>query len=196
MVEELLDDTKFIVVPRQLADQLRLVAARLGTSVSDFSVEALTQALRIHEMGADLKEAVDIYHLSDVQRGAGNVQVTRSVFRDIILKLYAEDRDELLRVWGDHGRWYGAYLKAKLSRDEVLGFLEKDLLVSWNLDEAEITRRDLMVTIRLVSFGMSEEFTELLVSYVLGLMGELGFSENERDVLRGLVFMRLLGKLD
>ena len=196
MVEELLDDTKFIVVPRQLADQLRLVAARLGTSVSDFSVEALTQALRIHEMGADLKEAVDIYHLSDVQRGAGNVQVTRSVFRDIILKLYAEDRDELLRVWGDHGRWYGAYLKAKLSRDEVLGFLEKDLLVSWNLDEAEITRRDLMVTMRLVSFGMSEEFTELLVSYVLGLMGELGFSENERDVLRGLVFMRLLGKLD
>ena len=196
MVEELLDDTKFIVVPRQLANQLRLVAMRLGTSVSDFSVEALTQALRIHEMGADLKEAVDIYHLSDVQRGAGNVQVTRSVFRDIILKLYAEDRDELLRVWGDHGKWYGAYLKAKLSRDEVLGFLEKDLLVSWNLDEAEITRRDLMVTMRLVSFGMSEEFTELLVSYVLGLMGELGFSENERDVLRGLVFMRLLGKLD
>jgi hypothetical protein len=196
MVEELLDDTKFIVVPRQLADQLRLVAMRLGTSVSDFSVEALTQALRIHEMGADLKEAVDIYHLSDVQRGAGNVQVTRSVFRDLILRLYEEDRDELLRVWGDHGKWYGAYLKAKLSRDEVLGFLEKDLLVSWNLDEAEITQRDLMVTIRLVSFGMSEEFTELLVSYVLGLMGELGFSENERDVLRGLVFMRLLGKLD
>jgi len=196
MVEELLDDTKFIVVPRQLANQLRLVAMRLGTSVSDFSVEALTQALRVQEMGADLKEAVDIYHLSDVQRGAGNVQVTRSVFRDLILRLYEEDRDELLRVWGDHGRWYGAYLKAKLSRDEVLGFLEKDLLVSWNLDEAEITRRDLMVTIRLVSFGMSEEFTELLVSYVLGLMGELGFSENERDVLRGLVFMRLLGKLD
>jgi len=196
MVEELLDDTKFIVVPRQLANQLRLVAMRLGTSVSGFSVEALTQALRIHEMGADLKEAVDIYHLSDVQRGAGNVQVTRSVFRDLILRLYEEDRDELLRVWGDHGRWYGAYLKAKLSRDEVLGFLEKDLLVSWNLDEAEITRRDLMVTIRLVSFGMSEEFTELLVSYVLGLMGELGFSESERDVLRGLVFMRLLGKLD
>ena len=196
MVEELLDDTKFIVVPRQLADQLRLVAVRLGTSVSGFSVEALTQALRIHEMGADLKEAVDIYHLSDVQRGAGNVQVTRSVFRDIILKLYDEDRDELLRVWGDHGKWYGAYLKAKLSRDEVLGFLEKDLMVSWNLDEAEITRRDLMVTIRLVSFGMSNEFTELLVSYILGLMGELGFSENERDVLRGLVFMRLLGKLD
>ena len=196
MVEELLDDTKFIVVPRQLADQLRLVAVRLGTSVSGFSVEALTQALRIHEMGADLKEAVDIYHLSDVQRGAGNVQVTRSVFRDIILRLYGEDRDELLRVWGDHGKWYGAYLKAKLSRDEVLGFLEKDLMVSWNLDEAEITRRDLMVTIRLVSFGMSNEFTELLVSYILGLMGELGFSENERDVLRGLVFMRLLGKLD
>ena len=196
MVEELLDDTKFIVVPRHLADRLRLVAARLGTSVSDFSVEALTQALRVQEMGSDLKEAVDLYHISGVQRGAGNIQVTRGVFRDIVQRLYEEDRDELLRVWGDHGRWYGAYMKAKLSGDVILGFLEKDLLVSWNLDEAEITQQDLMVSVRLVSFGMSVEFTDLLVSFVLSLMGELGFSESERDILRGLVSLKFLGKLN
>jgi len=196
LVEELLDDTKFIVVPRQLADQLRLVTARLGTSVSDFSVEALNQALRVQEMGSNLKEAVDLYQISGVQRGAGNIQVTRGVLRGIIQRLYEEDKEELLRVWGDHGRWYGAYLKAKMGGGALLGFLEKDLLVSWNLDEAEITQQDLMVSVRLVSFGMSVEFTDLLVSYVLGLMEELGFSESERDILRGLVSLKLLGKLN
>jgi len=159
-------------------------------------VEALTQAMRAQEMGADLKEAVDLYQLSSVQRGAGGIQVTRAVFKELLRKLYTDDREELLRLWFDQGRWYGAYLKAKIGKDQLLGFLERDLLVSWNLDESEIRQQDLMVSIRCVSFGMSAEFTDLLVSYICGLMGELGFSENERDVLRGLVSMKFLGKLN
>lgn len=195
MVEELLDDTKFIVVPRELANQLRLLTARLGYSVTDFAVEALTQAMRIQEMGSDLKEAVDLFHLTDIQRGAGNIQITRAVFKDILQKLVESDGGELHRIWYEHGKWYGAYLKAKLSKDHVLDFLEKDLLVSWNLDECEITQQDVMVSMRCVSFGMSTEFTELLVSYIRGLMEEFGFVENDRDVLRGLVSLKFLGKL-
>jgi len=195
MVEEFLDDTKFIIVPRQLADQLRALTARLGQSVSDFAVEALTQAMRAQELGSDLGEAVDLHRLSGVQRGAGNIQVTRTVLKEIIGKLYGSDGDEFCRLWRDHGKWYGAYLKARLGREDVLGFLERDLLVTWNLDEAEVAQRDLMVTVRCVSFGMSEEFTELMVSYVMGVMEELGFTENERDVLRGLVSLKFLGKL-
>lgn len=195
MVEELLDDTKFIVVPKKLANQLRVLTARLGYSVTDFAVEALTQAMRVQKLGSDLKEAVDMYRLTDIQKGAGNMQVTRTVFKDVIQRLYKSDGDELHRLWYDHGKWYGAYLKAKLGRDQVLGFMEKDLFVAWNLDEAEVVQEDLMVSVRCVSFGMSEEFTELMVSYVRGVMEELGFAENERDVLRGLVFMKFLGKL-
>jgi hypothetical protein len=196
MVEEFLDNTKFIVVPGVFADQIHQLSARLGVSVTDFSVEALTQAMRAQEMGADLKEAVDLYQLSSVQRGAGGIQVTRAVFKELLRKLYADGRDELLRLWFEQGRWYGAYLKAKLDKNQLLDFLERDLLVSWNLDESEIRQQDLMVSIRCVSFGMSTEFTELLISYICGLMGELGFAENERDSLRGLVFMKFLGKLN
>jgi hypothetical protein len=195
MVEELLDDTKFIVVPKLFANQIRLLTARLGVSVSDFAVEALTQAMRARELGSDLRDAVDMYHLSDVQRGAGSMMVTRTVFGEVLQRLHGSDREELHGLWRDQGRWYGAYLKARLGRDQVLGFLEKDLLVSWNLDEAEVAQRDLMVSVRLVSFGMSEVFTGLMVSYVAGVMEELGLAENERDVLPGLVSLKFLGKL-
>jgi len=195
MVEEFLDDTKFIIVPRQLADQLRALTARLGLSVSDFAVEALTQAMRAQELGSDLGEAVDLHRLSGVQRGAGNIQVTRTVLKEIIGKLYESDGDGLRGLWHEHGKWYGAYMKARLGREDVLGFLERDLLVTWNLDEAEVVQQDLMVSVRCVSFGMSEEFTELLVNYVVGVMEELGFAENERDILRGLVSLKFLGKL-
>jgi hypothetical protein len=35
-----------------------------------------------------------------------------------------------------------------------------------------------------------------LVSYVVGVMEELGFAENERDVLPGLASLKFLGKLN
>ena len=195
MVEELLDDTKFIVVPRVFANQVRLLANRLGVSVTDFAVEALTQAMRVHDLGSDIQEAVDTYHLNDIQRGAGNMMVTRTVFSEVIKRLYDTDGDELHKLWYDQGKWYGAYLKAKLGGDQVLSFFEKDLMVSWNLDEAEVLQKDLMVSVRCVSFGMTETFTELMVSYIKGVFEELGFNENERDVLRGLVSLKFLGKL-
>jgi len=195
MVEELLDNTKFIVVPRELANQLRILTARLGYSVTDFTVEALTQAMRIQEMGSNLKEAVDLFYLTDIHRGAGNIQITRSVFKDILQKLIESDNGELNRIWYEHGKWYGEYLKVKLGKDQVFNFLEKDLLVSWNLDESEITQQDVMVSIRCVSFGMSAEFTELLVSYISGLMEEFGYLENDSDVLKGLISLKFLGKL-
>ena len=195
MVEELLDDTKFIVVPRHFANQIRLLANRLGMNVSDFAVEALTQAMRALELGSNIREAVDMYHLNNVQRGAGNIQVTRTVFKEVLEMLYDSDGDELHKLWYDQGKWYGAYLKAKLSRDQILKFLERDLLVTWNLDEAEVIQQDLMVSIRCVSFGMSEIFTDLMVSYIRGIAEELGFAENEYDALRGLVYLKFLGKL-
>ncbi|MFA9495074.1 MAG: hypothetical protein ACERKS_04045, partial [Candidatus Bathyarchaeota archaeon] len=69
MVEELLDDTKLIPVPRLLADQVRLVTRRLGTNVSIFTKTALEQALRAEQLNSDLEEAVDMYHMNLVQRG-------------------------------------------------------------------------------------------------------------------------------
>ena len=196
MVEELLDDRKFIMVPKNLADRLKLTAARLGTNVTDFSFEALTQALRMEEMDSNLKEAVDLFQLVSMQRGAGSLSISRGNFREIIEQLNEAQKTELLDIWKESGRWYGAYLKAKLHIDDLFPFLQRDLEVSWNLDEVDINQRDLMVIIRCTSFGMSKELTDLLVSFIIGLMDELGFSETDRDVLRGLAILKFLGKLD
>ena len=196
MVEELLDDRKFITVPKELADKLKLTSNRLGTSITDFAFDALTQALRIEEMGSSIKEAVDLFQLVSMQRGAGNLSINRGNFKEIIEQLNEEKRLELSDIWEESGRWYGAYLKAKLHDGDLFNFLKRDLKFSWNLDEVDIYQRDLLVIIRCVSFGMSMELTDLLVSFILGLMDELNFSETDRDILRGLVIIKFLGKLN
>ncbi len=196
MVEEFLDDTKFIVVPSAVANRVRLVSGRLGSSVTNYAIEVFSQAFRVDEMGSGLEEAVDMYRLVTVQRGAGSIQVNRSSFKDLVERLYREDAEELTGIWYESGRWYGAYLPTKLNGEDVFGFLEKDLLVSWNLDEAEILEEDFLVSVRCTSFGMSMELTDLLVHYLVGFMEEIGYVENDREVLRGLVMMKFLRKME
>ena len=196
MVEELLDDKKFIVVPAEIANQLRIVSGRRGSSAVSYAEEVFTQAFRVDEMGSRLEEAVDTYRLVTVQRGAGSIFVNRARFKELVERLYREDAEELSSIWYESGRWYGAYLLTKLSGEGIFGFLEKDLLVTWNLDEAEIRQEDVIVFVRCTSFGMSRELTDLLVHYLVGLMDELGYIENDRDVLRGLVIMKFLKKME
>jgi len=159
VVEELLDDKKFIVVPAAIANRLRIVSGRLGSSAVSYAEEVFTQSFRVDEMGSSLEEAVDTYRLVTVQRGAGSIFVNRARFKELIERLYLEDAEELSSIWYESGKWYGAYLLTKLNGEGIFGFLEKDLLVTWNLDEAEIRLEDVIVSIRCTSFGMSRELT-------------------------------------
>lgn len=194
MVEKLLDDTKLIKVPKALAAQLKFTAIRLGTSVSDYAVDALSQALRIDDMGSNLEEAVDTFQMVNVHIGAGFVNLPRHSLTQIMSMLPNKASKIINEESLEAGRWYAAYLSSKLSSDSILPFLEHDLKISWNLDEVEIVEEDVMVNFRATSFNMTGDITKLLVLYTRGLFDELGYSVNEEDVLPGLVSFRFLKK--
>jgi len=194
MVEELLTDTKLIPIPKPLANQLRLLAGRLGVSVASLTEEALEQVLRADTLGANVKDAVNILHMAQVHRGAGLINFQRTGVRDLIKRLYEEDSKGLLELWYRSGRWYAAYLSNRLIGD-FFTFFEQDLLVSWNLDESEILIEDVVVNVRLTSFGMSREFTDLLVVYTKGFFEELGYVVSDEDVLPGLVSFKFIKKM-
>ena len=195
MVEELLTDTKLIPVPKPLANQLRLLAGRLGVSVSSLTEEAIEQVLRANTFGSSVKAAVDSLHMSQVHRGAGLIKLQRTGIRNLINRLYNEDSEGLLELWYRSGQWYAAYLSNKINSD-IWQFIEKDLKVSWNLDESEVKSEDVIVNVRLTSFGMDPEFTDLLVMYTKGFFKELGYTASHEDVLPGLVSFKFLKKLN
>ena len=191
MVEELLENKKLIAVPKPLANQIYLVTGRLGTNVPSFTTEALTQALRVEQLGSDLKTAVDLFHMNQIHRGAGLILFQRAGFKELLVNLFSEDPEKILKLWYSSGRWYSAYLAVKLNSD-ILGHLEKDLLISWNLDEAKIQVEDVIVNVRLTSFGMSSMFTDLLVMYTKGIFEELGYYVSDKDILPGLISLKFL----
>lgn len=185
---------KLVVLPEELVDKLRAITIRKGVSLTHFAAEALEQAIRMEAIGGKLEDAVDIFNLYNVSQAAGAVQVPRSNFNAMVTELYRADREGLLDVWREAGRWYGEYMRAMLG-EEALAFFRDSLLVSWNLDEVNITRDGLLVKIELVSFVMSQELTELLSSYILGVMSSLGYGLMEEDGLRGLTTLRFREEL-
>jgi hypothetical protein len=178
-------DHKLIFLPETLVERLNAIAVRKGVSLTNFAAEALEQSLRADEMGVTLDETVDTYRLLRVQRGSGAVQIPRSRLTSVVRELIRDDKGELLTAWYEAGRWYGEYLYTLLG-EEAVDFLEKDLLVSWNLDEVEVRNDEVTVDLRIASFVIPLELTELLISYVKGVMASLGYEIYKEECLRGL----------
>jgi hypothetical protein len=182
-----------IPITKPLANQLRLLAGRLGVSVPNITEEAIKQVIRADTLNTTVKDAVDALHMAQIHRGAGLINFQRNAFKDLIKHLYNENPDELLDLWHNSGSWYAAYLSTKINSD-FFNFFERDLLVSWNLDEAEIKVEDVAVYVRLTSFGMSHDITGLLVMYTKGFFKELGYQVTNEDILPGLISFRFLMK--
>lgn len=185
------EDAKLLMLPSELVDRLRGASNRKGTSLSGYAVEVLEEALRAEKLGAPLGEAVEAYRMCEIHRGAGAMVVPRSSLGQLVEDLRNGRVEDLPSLWEEAGRWYGRYLTGKLGEAEVIPFLRRDLLASWNLDEVEIADGDDAV-LRFTGFGMSEEFTDLLLSYVHGLMESLGYAEVEKDSLRGMATIKYI----
>jgi hypothetical protein len=126
--------------------------------------------------------------MREIHRGAGAMMVLRSSLDLLVGDDSAEQDEALDKLWNEAGNWYGHYLSSKIG-GKVLPFLEKDLKAGWNLDEVELSE-DEEVVFRFTCFMMSGRFTELLLSFMLGVMGSLGYGEVETDRARGMATVR------
>jgi hypothetical protein len=176
---------KLIPLPEDLIKKLQKAASKKGLSISTYSEEQLEEALNAENNGVPLNEAVESYRLLRIQLASGQIQIPRQKFDEIVHQLYSKDKEKTLSDWFEAGKWFGEYLRT-LFGENAIDAIGGILKISWNLNEVEILREDMFVNIRFVSFILSEEMTELLVTYVNGLMCPLGYKTNEAEYIRGL----------
>jgi len=188
-------ERKLIAVPGELVRELNEVANRAGVPFYEFTVEALGQAVRASRMKRTLREVVDFCELMEVQRAAGFVVAPKEVLNYCVQRLYLAEGEQLRKMWMGVGEWYGKYLQARLRGEDVVESFGRLMRVSrWDLDEFELKKEDDTVTLRCVSFALSVEDTELLMSFVEGAMGSLGYEVKERDYVKGIVSMKFICK--
>lgn len=177
---------KLLSLPEELVDRLQRAASRKGLSLTAYSEENLEEALKAEDNGVPLDEAIESYRILRVQLAAGAVQVPRRRLDTVVKSLFASDKEATLSDWAEAGKWYGEYLRTLFGENaiEVIGGALK---ISWNLDEVDMRHDEMKAELRLASFSLSEEVTELLVSYIAGVMGSLGYERREGEFIKGLV---------
>jgi len=176
---------KLLSLPEELVDRLQRAASRKGLSLTAYSAENLEEALKAEDNGVSLDEAIESYRILRVQLASGAVQVPRQRLDTVVKNLFASDKEATISDWAEAGKWYGSYLRTLFGEDaiEVIGGVLK---VSWNLDEVEMRQDEMEAELRLASFALSEEVTELLVSYITGVMGSLGYERRGGEFIGGL----------
>ncbi len=178
-------DFKLVSLPEELVERLQRAASRKGLSLTAYSVENLEEALRAEDNGVPLDEAVESYRILRVQLAAGAIQVPRRSLDAVVKVLFSADKEAALSDWAEAGKWDGEYLRT-LFVEGAIEMVGGVLKVSWNLDEVEMRREEMKAELRFASFALSEDVTELLVSYVVGVMGSLGYERREGGFIRGL----------
>lgn len=176
---------KLLSLPEELVDRLQRAASRKGLSLTAYSEENLEEALKAEDNGVPLDEAIESYRILRVQLAAGAVQVPRQRLDTVVKSLFASDKESTLSDWAEAGKWYGEYLRTLFGEGaiEVIGGALK---ISWNIDEVELRHDEMKAELRLASFTLSSEMTELLVSYIKGVMASLGYENTGGEFIKGL----------
>ena len=177
---------KQLSLPEELISRLQKAASRKGLSLTAYSEENLEEALKAEDNGVPLAEAIQSYRILRIQLAAGAIQVPRQKLEAVVKSLYSADKEATLTDWNESGKWYGEYLRT-LFGENAIDVIGGALKISWNLDEVELRHDEMKVKLRLVSFALSSEVTELLVSYITGVMASLGYEKTGGEFIAGLV---------
>ena len=104
---------RLVPVPESLLKGLMDASSKDGKPLNRYIEEALQQAVKVFETGQNLNAMVRYFEILQSQRASGAVFTPLTVFDFMTHKVYATDKDKLLDLWYESGKWYGKYITEK-----------------------------------------------------------------------------------
>lgn len=189
LTEKPLEEGKFLMLPSRIIDKLKAYTSKKGISPTSYTTNILETVFEAEKTGIKLDEAIKDFDMHRTKSKAGIITIPKNNLTQIMCMINEKDKEKIMQLWQESGEWYGKYLSKRIPNKELLNFLEKDLLTSWELDEASFRVTD-DIEFNFVSFMMSPEFTEIFLYYIKGIFTALGYREAEKEYLRGLAKIR------
>ena len=104
---------RLIPVPEALLKGLMEASSKDGKPLNWYVAEALEQAVKISETGQNLKGMVRFFEILQSQKASGAIFTPLTVFDFMTRKVYGTDKEKLLEMWFESGKWYGKYVAEK-----------------------------------------------------------------------------------
>jgi hypothetical protein len=162
------------------------IANKQGKPFYSFVSEILDYALKVYNSGCSLGEIVEFHEFMDVYRALGAKIVSSDVLEYLISKSYPKDNAILREKWREFGRLCGKGLSIRYPRPVEV--LERFLKAKeWELNEVSIVQKGNKVGVKCISPILSVEGTELLASFIDGVMHELKYEKSGEECLKGII---------
>ncbi len=179
---------KLVYVSEDLIAKVSKVSRDEGVSLSKLVEGALSETVKVNELGYTSKQMADFFNVMQTHRVLGGLFVPSGVLDYMINNSCKDDSTSLQTLWYESGRWNGKYLKEKFNNpvDAFRQFLQ---LSRWDLNEVDVKDEGGAVKIRCISTVMSLEGTRLLAKYVEGVMIGMNFKVAGSDSLKGMIIL-------
>jgi hypothetical protein len=179
---------RLVYVPEELIEEILAIARGRGETIGKFVEEAVRLAIRAHKAGLSPGRAAETLEVLLAQKVLGGVFAPQEAIDYMVEVLYKSGREELLAKWFEGGKRHGRYLREKFTDpvEALRCFLED---TRWDLNEVDVLREGDSVRLRCFSTALSIEATEMLCSFLEGMVTGLGFESDSIECLKGMVII-------
>jgi len=177
---------RLVYVPEDLLADVTEAARKNSESLSMFVEETLKQALNVNHLGYSREQATETLQVMHAHRILGGAFVPLDVLNYLTTKAYETEKEKLLDVWYESGKWHGKYIKEKFE-DPVQALKSFLQATRWDLSEVEVRQDESTVKLRCVSTVLTTEATELLSKFVEGAMHSIDYKTEKSDTLKGMI---------
>lgn len=182
---------RLIPIPETLLRGLMEASSKEGKPLNRYIEEALQQAVKVFEAGQNLKGMVHYFEILQSQKASGAIFTPLTVFDFLTSKVYATDKEKLLDVWFESGKWYGKYLTEKFE-DPVQALADLLQAARWDLNEVNVKEIDGKVKFRCTSTALTKEGTELLLKFIEGALDGMECEAVKSEFMKGLVLVEFV----
>jgi len=177
---------KLVYVSEDVLEPITEICRRDGVTISRFIEDALKEAIRLRNLGYDLKRSVDFLEVIRMHRVLGGAFIPQAVLDFMVGRVYGSDREGLLKQSFEAGRLYGRYMRERFK--DPVNTLKSFLEVSrWDLGEVEVSSEGDVWSVRCISTVLSAEGTEMLAKFIEGAVRGLGYEILQLDFIRGMI---------
>jgi len=182
---------RLIPIPEALLRGLMEASSKEGKPLNRYIEEALQQAIKVFETGQNLKGMIRYFEILQSQKASGAIFTPLTVFDFLTSKVYATDKEKLLDVWFESGKWYGKYLTEKFE-DPVQALAELLQAARWDLNEVNVKEIDGKVKFRCTSTALTKAGTELLLKFIEGALDGMKCETVKSEFMKGLVLVEFV----
>jgi predicted transcriptional regulator len=183
---------KFLAAKEDLVEKVGKIARRRHQTLYWLINKTLEQVIKANNFNRSLEEVTDQQLAIEALREGGYVLVPEDLLYKVVDKAFELDKESLVNMWYESGRWSGQYILTRFPEEDRLNTFQRMVRsLVWSLSEFKVDKEKDRIVIRCIGPRIPLSYSTLLSSFIEGVLQAFGYKVVEKSVSAGIVFMVL-----